>query len=152
MDLWLEVYISTKKKLMGTTRKNLYNDEEHLSDLNGSVLTFRLWVLCIICQFSNPVECYKRRLQKKTHVEEHQHTAQHLQLRHRNVVMTGEHLILLQKTLFQRERERRQLKIKGYFKFNKPHIRDRLHHILMQGMGKWDRWDRESGWPVRRQI
>jgi len=37
------------------------------------------------------------------------------------------------------ERERRQLKIKGYFKFNKPHIRDRLHHILMQGMGKWDR-------------
>ena len=65
MDLWLEVYISTKKKLMGTTRKNLYNDEEHLSDLSGSVLTFRLWVLCIICQFSNPVECYKRRLQKK---------------------------------------------------------------------------------------
>ena len=47
---------------------------------------------------------------KKTHVEEHQHTAQHLQLRHRNVVMTGEHLILLQKTLFQREREREREK------------------------------------------
>ena len=86
-----------------------------------------------------PCGMLQKKVTKKTHVEEHQHTAQHLQLRHRNVVMTGEHLILLQKTLFQRERERRQLKIKGYFKFNKPHIRDRLHHILMQGMGKWDR-------------
>ena len=53
-----------------------------------------------------PCGMLQKKVAEKTHVEEHQHTAQHLQLRHRNVVMTGEHLILLQKTLFQRERER----------------------------------------------